>query len=745
MPRKTDPARERLQGLTRRPVRDGVPDMPVPPGSLRPDNLSLSGIGKQIDLGALGEQLGQIAGNLPASLDALKGWLPGVIGQVQPYDPGFAKQLDDYLATVAGGKAQAEELRETGKRLAESFGALSDKLAALDPKTFAARGPRQDPGRPAAGRKLFPTASTQDKLAGKSWARGPRQPTLEVSGGAAAGSNVPVGNAKGLRAPDFSDPARGAGELADLLALDPRAEATGNAEIAFRSRNFDLSLGTQAGVAGAVQGADMAAFLREQQEPIRQIKALQDQVSALGLDSRLADLTARAAAVQAEAVALQQSLAAGRIPPAEYVARLDAALGTLADGRALLSSATGILADAGGAVGQGNSLARSLRDQTRQLTAEMAAGGIVRARATLRKSLPDMGAAVTDLAIGVSGQLVYVPPNPSYDPSVTDRPQLRYALGAMRTRATVWVEGTDRLREVGAAASRLLDASQQATAAADAALADLQRALAGARPALAEAADLQTDLEAALGSGSPLDLSVLLARVDALRKQLASLPAADPQRLAEANSALQGVTAANRDLVEAISGLEREFKVKADVTGKVVQPRAPFGAGLGLGLSGTVHVGLPVDFALTADNLVGYMPGKEETWRLAGPIGSGTAFELADVEKRNVYPDFFPPTYRLALQAPVTASTTVRADWEKVTGLRGINQTYGVEQRVTEWLRVRGGVEDAPAYGRSWAPALNVEVGKEEGASFWIGGSANSFKADDLKGATVGAGFKLSF
>ncbi|MBM3273695.1 MAG: hypothetical protein FJZ00_00975 [Candidatus Sericytochromatia bacterium] len=259
------------------------------------------------------------------------------------------------------------------------------------------------------------------------------------------------------------------------------------------------------------------------------------------------------------------------------------------------------------------------------------------------------------------------------------------------------------------------------------------------------------------------NLPELLARVEALRKQIALLPVPEERHVAETASALDRITEANRALLADLDLLDKELRVKADVTTRVVQPTFPFGGGVGVGLAGTLAVGHPVDFALTADNLAGYMPGKEEVWRLKDPssrppvtqrsdraeaspgqsIGS-TAFEKISEKRRNVYGDFFPPVYRLAL-ASTFGATTLRADREKVQGLSGINQLYGIEQGITKYLRARGGVEKAPAYGRDWAPYAGLEIGPGEGWAVWLTGSANSFSKESLRQGSVSAGFRIDF
>lgn len=87
----------------------------------------------------------------------------------------------------------------------------------------------------------------------------------------------------------------------------------------------------------------------------------------------------------------------------------------------------------------------------------------------------------------------------------------------------------------------------------------------------------------------------------------------------------------------------------------------------------------------------------------------------------------------------------MRADVEKVQGLPGINQLYGVEQDVGKYVRLRAGVEKAQAYGRDWAPYAGVEVGTGEGWAIWLNGSANSFKGADIKQGQIGAGVRIGF
>ncbi|MBM3273696.1 MAG: hypothetical protein FJZ00_00980 [Candidatus Sericytochromatia bacterium] len=136
-----------------------------------------------------------------------------------------------------------------------------------------------------------------------------------------------------------------------------------------------------------------------------------------------------------------------------------------------------------------------MRDQTRHMTVDLAGGAIGRVRVTGRVPIKSPGQALKNLTLAVTGQVVYTPENPMHDPANKSQPQFRYTLGAIRSQATVWIEGTDRLKSVLADAQKLGAASRDALASADRALADLQASLSAAQPAAAEAAAIYAEIE----------------------------------------------------------------------------------------------------------------------------------------------------------------------------------------------------------------------------------------------------------
>jgi hypothetical protein len=737
-----------------------------------------------IDTEALRKQLETLVGNLPASLDDLKTWLPGAISQVGSLDPDLTGALTDLKAKLEAGEQSAEALRESARRADASFKDLADRLKTLDPSAWARRGPMQDPGTPQSGRRLFPTSSTDDKARGESWARSPRRPSLTVKGGAGAQSSVSVGEiqraVKGGKA--TGDPIMDAAAYADLLARNPEVSAAAGTEVQFRSKLFDLSAGMAAGASGSADGQDAAAFYREHRDLPGAIKKLAADAAALDVGKQVADVQKQIDAVRAQTEAIRGSVGPNA-KPGDYLAALQAASETLKTARQAASQAGSLISGLEQTAVQAQGVAGGMRDQTRHMTVDMAGGAVGRVRVTGRVPIKSPGAALTNLTLAVTGQAVYTPRNPMYDPANTSQPQFKYTLGAIRSQATVWIEGTDRLKAVLADAQKLSSASRDALSSADRVLADLQTSLAAAQPAAADAAAIYAEIEklqgilnqalpnvttqgaiadpqgtltqlagqlsspeaqAARDALAQANLPELLARIESLRKQIALLPVQDDKHVAETATALDRMTVANQALLADLDLLDKEFRVKADVTTRVVQPTFPLGGGVGVGLSGTLHVGHPVDFALTADNLAGYMPGKEEVWRLKDPTGGSTAFEKVSDKARNVYGDFFPPTYRLAL-ASTFGATTLRADWEKVQGLPGVNQLYGLEQGITNYVRVRGGVEKAPAYGRDWAPYAGLEVGPGQGWAVWMTGSANSFSKESLSQGSVSAGLRIDF
>ncbi len=744
---------------------------------------ALSGSDLQIlsgaEVQALRDQLASLTRNLPGSLDQLRTWLPDTLNRLQGTETGLRSTLQDLSNRLDQGATSFKEVEEAANHADDSFRALEDRLKAIDPDKLAERGPLQDPGKPQSGRRIFPANSVDQKARGESWAKPPAHPSISVTGGASVQSSVPFGQMAGVagQAGAKGDAFAGADAVAGLAARNPAMSATGSGEIELRTRHFDFSAGVLAGAAGSLDGKDAADFYRTHRDLPGEVQGLIAQAGSLDAGARVAELNGRmsAAMQQFESLRLQTRNPANA---QDIVTAIRTASQAVIDARSVAADANALIGDMDRLAGDARATAGRLSDQTRRMTVDVAGGAVGRVRATGRVPLPSPGKALRDLNLAVSGQIVMAGENPAYDPALTDRPQLKYTLGAIRSRATVWIEGTDRLRAVLDDSRKLAAAAQGAVGAADQLLATLGDSLRSAAPAAADLARIQAEiealrdqlsaaapgLEAGIGSGDPAaalqalqnanptqvgaalgqtDVAGLLARIESLRSQIAAIPLPDPAQVARVGTELDKVTEANHALVADLDAFEREFRVKADVTARVVQPTTPFGAGLGLGLSGTLDLGHPVSFAVTADNLAGIMPGKEETWRLKDPRGKAGTFEKVGERKRDVYGDFFPPTYRLSLGTMVK-STTLRADWEKVEGLDGINQLYGVEQQVGNYLKLRGGVEDAPAFGRKWAPYAGVEVGPRKGGwAVWATGTADSLGGKDIKQAGVNAGLRI--
>ena len=449
-----------------------------------------------VDPEALRKQLETLAGNLPASLDDLKKWLPGAVSGLGNIDPDLTGALTDLKTKLEAGEKNADVLRKSADRADESFKDLADRLKTLDPAAWAQRGPMQDPGTPQSGRRVFPASSTDDKARGESWAKMPGRPSLTVKGGAGARSTVPVGEVgrtvKGGKA--TGDPILDAAAYADVLAKNPEASAAAGTELQFRPKYFDLSAGTALGAAGSVYGQDAAAFYGEHRALPGAIKQLAADAAAPNVGKQVADVQNQIDAVRAQAEAIRGSIGPDAAP-GDYVAALQAASETLKKARQTGSQAGSLIAGLEQTAAQAWGVAGQMRDQTRHMTVDLAGGAIGRVRVTGRVPIKSPGQALKNLTLAVTGQVVYTPENPMHDPANKSQPQFRYTLGAIRSQATVWIEGTDRLKSVLADAQKLGAASRDALASADRALADLQASLSAAQPAAAEAAAIYAEIE----------------------------------------------------------------------------------------------------------------------------------------------------------------------------------------------------------------------------------------------------------
>lgn len=392
-----------------------------------------------------------------------------------------------------------------------------------------------------------------------------------------------------------------------------------------------------------------------------------------------------------------------------------------------------VVKEAGSLLGSGESAVNSVSDGIFNSSFEVGAGAYAEADAIWRMPIGKKDArGRSDTNLAVRGKLYYIPENPGYDDKKTDQPQPKYLMALMRTDATAIVKGTEPLKQ---GISELHSIYGQLGDLAGSAIKDLD------------------DISKKIGNIQSVE------DIERAKKVLGEINI-NATNLGQSGAQIDRIRDSANSVVKNIDTFSKNLDLALDVRTTMVTPTSNFGAGADVGLSHNIHIKNKdkkdvalMNMYVTAENIVGVLPGKEEVWKLDNQqflTNGKVSFNKLEDTNRNVYHDFFPRKYAVGANVITKGGTGLMGRVEKVDGISGLNTYIGASQRMGEFTINAGRLHDATT-NTDWTTAgvqmpmeINLSVfGKMPGQLF-----INYAKGDNPMGGTqqsINAGIRAFF
>lgn len=588
------------------------------------------------------------------------------------------------MADPVNGSSSNDPYVRTGNALGGTIKAgngIGQSLEPLGDKAWVSTGKGIPAVDPNMGKELFRTsfADFQEGVEGTG-AVMPKKPSLKLRVGAQAQSPISVDEGKAI-----ADQYKKDGTLPTM----PKAGAHALADAKIQLDTKYVSVGVEglgAAAAQAVSNPELVGLYNSANKADlkNRVTGLQKEITNWKSEWDKPENQAHVNEIKAQAQVLADPNAsqAQKLIAAQ---KLEAAAQKL---EPLFTKLNNILDGAKGLIGETSDLLSGTKDGMRSASIDLAAGGVVQGKVTGRIPLGSPTPWLKDLTLMGQVKVIYIPKNPQYDPNNKDYPQFKYTLGEVKMMAQVTINGVKEL------VTGLNDAK-----------------------VLAEAAQ-----NASQYAKTPSTfLAKAMTKPDELAKEMEDLE--------------KKTSAVDKDL----KAINEKTDVKVDVVAKAVSPTSPIGVGASVGASANIADRARV--AVVLDNVVGYLPGKEEIWKLEGQ-GSDMSFVKASEKERNVYHDFFPLKLKAMAQIDVSkkTQTEVSLGVEHIFG--GTTAVYaGINQGIGKYVRVgAGGMYRTDNTG---IVGGGLSFGPKDKWSLDLNGGVNPM--NPTKEAAASVGFKVHF
>lgn len=563
-----------------------------------------------------------------------------------------------------------------------SANGIAQEANKLDDKAWVTTGSGIPAVEPNVGKELFRTTfgEFQEGVAGSD-AVMPKGVSLKLNLGAQAQSPVTVGEGQAIYDTYKKD---------GTLPTVPGANANGLAGAKIQLDTPYVSVGVEGLAAAAASATSNPELVGKYNQYVQsdlkaQAQGFQTQINTWQGEWNKPENKAQMQIIQEQSKILGSS-SASAIEKMQAAQKIEAAAKKL---QPLLSQLNTIVSSSKGLMEDTGALLAGTKDGMRSASVDMAAGGVIQGKVTGRVPLPSPTPLLSDLTLMGQVKVIYIPKNPTYDPSNKDYPQFKYTLGEVKMMAQVTLNGVEVLQKGLEDAQALIGAVEKASKYTNNPTQFLT-------DAMTKPEDLAKDME---------DLS-------------------------------QKTEAVNQDL----KAINQETSVKIDLVAKAVSPTSQLGVGSAVGISGTIAERARV--AVVLDNVVGYIPGKEETWKLGTDKGGDLTFTKVGEKERNVYHDFFPLTLKAMAQVEVSKTTKTEISTGVEHRFGGTTAVYaGVNQPIGNYVRL--GVGGMYRTDNTGLVGGGLSIGPKDKWSLDLTGGVNPVNPGQEASAQVG--FKVHF